>query len=121
MSTAGPLLSSVYLETRKSLELQSQGGARVKVKNVEMQAVEPSPLEGEAGFSARCQWTVTGSVGHWGHIHNRTNQYDARIKVKIVDGTWKITDIQVVEEKRVVKHETLLPDAMAAFPSLRAG
>ena len=101
MSTTGSLLSKVYLETRKSLELQSQGGARVKVKKVEIQDLTASPLDNEPGFLAKCQWSVTGSVGHWGHIHNRTNQYDAIITVKVVNGVWKITDIQVLEEKRI--------------------
>ena len=40
-------------------------------------------------------------MGHWGHIHTRVNRYDAVITIEPVDGVWKITDIEVVEEKRV--------------------
>jgi hypothetical protein len=42
-----------------------------------------------------------GSVGHWGHVHIRKNQYDANITVEPVGGTWKITDLELVEEKRI--------------------
>ena len=100
-STSGDLLTQVYLDTRKSLELQSQGGARVKVKEVELLDIESVAAEGGGRFTATCTWTVRGSVGHWGHIHQRINQYKARITVQPVDGEWKITDLQVLQEERV--------------------
>jgi hypothetical protein len=59
------------------------------------------PLDGEKGFVATCTWTVSGSVGHWGHIHTRRNQYDALLTVKSVDGVWKITEMELLEEQRV--------------------
>ena len=39
-SVAGGLLEQIYLETRRGLELQSQGGARAKVKEVTLEAIE---------------------------------------------------------------------------------
>lgn len=101
-SADGDLLTKIYLETKKSLELQNQGGARVKVKNVELiESTREKELE-EGGFITRCKWNVRGSVGHWGHIHQRTNQYEAKIHVKIVDGEWKITDLELLQEERVL-------------------
>jgi hypothetical protein len=100
-SVTGDLLTEIYLETKKSLELAGQGGARVKVKNVEVKSVESQLLKGESGFSARCIWNVGGSVGHWGHIHQRMNQYEALIVVKPVDGKWKITTLELIQEERV--------------------
>jgi len=47
------------------------------------------------------KWTAMGSVGHWGHIHTRKNQYEANITVEPVDGVWKITDLELLEEKRI--------------------
>jgi hypothetical protein len=67
-SLDGGLLTDVYLETKRSLELQSQGGARVKVKTINLESVDVQPLETGEGFNARCTWNVMGSVGHWGHI-----------------------------------------------------
>jgi hypothetical protein len=100
-SVSGDLLTQIYLETKKSLELASQGGARVKVKEVDMLSVQPESLGGEAGFRARCKWNVSGSVGHWGHIHKRTNQYEAEITVRPVDGSWKITNLEILQEERL--------------------
>ena len=42
-----------------------------------------------------------GSVGHWGHIHKRTNRYDAELAVEPIDGQWKITRLEVLEEQRI--------------------
>ncbi len=40
-------------------------------------------------------------VGHWGHIHQRTNQYQARLVVRADDGQWKIVELEVLEERRL--------------------
>ena len=96
---AGELLTDVFLETRRSLELENQGGARAKVKEVTILAGRSSPTDG--GFVSNLEWTVLGSVGHWGHIHQRTNQYQARIVVRADDGQWKIVELEVLEERRL--------------------
>jgi len=100
-SVDGPLLESTYLETRRALVLQSQGGARAKVNEVELQPVEPVALPGRAGFRVDADWTVEGSVGHWGHIHRRLNRYRAGMTVEPVAGVWKITGMDVTSEERV--------------------
>lgn len=100
-SVAGDLLRKVYLETRSALELRNQGGATAKVKQVEMVRIEPEPLRGEAGFRARAVWNVTASIGHWGHIHQRLNHYEAVLTVKAVDGAWKITGMETAGGQRL--------------------
>ncbi len=99
-SVSGDLLTDIYLETRRSLELENQGGARAKVKEVNIVDGEYSAAEGGAGFVSRLTWNVLGSVGHWGHIHQRMNQYEARFVVRIVDNEWKITDLEILQEVR---------------------
>jgi hypothetical protein len=100
-SVAGELLAQIYLETRRGLELASQGGARVKVKDVEVVGVVAEHLDSGPGFAARGTWNVSGSVGHWGHVHQRTNRYEARFVVRPVDGTWRITELELLQEERV--------------------
>jgi len=100
-TVSGELLTDIYLETRKGLELAGQGGARVKVKAVDVADVTLESLSGSKGFSARCIWNVNGEVGHWGHIHQRANQYNAVITVKPIDGNWKITKLELLEEQRI--------------------
>ena len=40
-------------------------------------------------------------MGHWGHIHMRRNLYDAIVRIEAVNGSWKITDLELLEEKRI--------------------
>ena len=98
-SVDGAVLDETYLQTRRALELQNQGGARVKVNEVTLESCD-ARSEGES-FRARCAWTVQGSVGHWGHLHQRSNRYDAEIGVAIRDGAWKIVSIEMLDEARV--------------------
>ena len=58
----------------------------MKVKEVNLIEVDQENLNEEVGFVAKCKWNVRGSVGHWGHIHQRTNQPEARSAVEPVDG-----------------------------------
>jgi len=99
-SVSGDLLTDIYLETRRGLELRNQGGARVKVKELEL--VELETRSGtNGGFVARAVWNVAGSVGHWGHVHQRTNRYRASLGIEPVDGVWKLTSLELLEEERL--------------------
>ena len=100
-SISGDLLTQVYLETKRSLELRSQGGARVKVNDVDIVDCRPRPLGDGIGFIADCRWNVSGSVGHWGHIHQRRNQYNALVTIRAVDGAWRITGMDLISEDRL--------------------
>ena len=52
-------------------------------------------------FALKGQWTAMGTVGHWGHVHTRKNHYEAIVTVEPVEGNWKITGLELLEEKRV--------------------
>ena len=98
-SVHGDLLTDIYLETRNSLELANQGGARAKVDSVELQSLATESADN--GFVATAQWRVKGSVGHWGHLHQRVNQYSAELNIEAVDGQWKLTGLEILEEQRL--------------------
>jgi hypothetical protein len=100
-SVAGELLTDIYLETRRSLELENQGGARAKVKEVTIIDGDYSAGDGGVGFVSHLTWNVLGSVGHWGHIHQRMNQYEARFVVRVVEGEWRITALELLQERRL--------------------
>jgi hypothetical protein len=101
-SVAGDLLESVYLQNRRAFEVQRAGGAKAKVKEVEILDVEVADVKGRPlALLFPAKWTATGTVGHWGHIHTRTNRYEANITVEPVDGSWKITDLELLEEERI--------------------
>ena len=104
-SVSGDLLSEIYLQNRKSLVVTQAGGARARVKEVEILDVEVNHLDDRPlGLLFRAKWTAMGTVGHWGHIHIRKNQYDANITVEPVDSAWKITDLELLEEKRIDRY-----------------
>ncbi len=97
---------------RRGLEMQEQGGAVSRVREVVIEegSQPPSPVEAThdaRGFGFRCKWTVKGSVQHWGHLHSRTNQYVALFRVEPRDNAWKITKMEVLDEQRL-KFETSL-------------
>ena len=98
-SVTGDLLTQIYLETRRGLELANQGGARAKVKEIELVELAAQPEGG--GFIATATWNVMGSVGHWGHVHTRQNQYQAELDIQPILGVWKLTNLQILQEERL--------------------
>ena len=102
ISVSGDLLKDVYLQSRKSMIIEQAGGAQAKVKQVEVLETDVQESKKQKGaLDIRTKWTAVGSVGHWGHIHTRQNVYDAILTLAIVHGSWKITGIELLEEKRV--------------------
>jgi hypothetical protein len=102
ISVSGDLLKDVYLQSRKSMIIEQAGGAQAKVKQVEVLETDVKESNKQKGaLDIRTKWTAIGSVGHWGHIHTRQNLYDAILTLAVADGSWKITGIELLEEKRV--------------------
>jgi hypothetical protein len=100
-SVSGELLTKIYLEIRKGLVLANQGGARAKVKKVALQSIHTDLLGDHPGIKARCVWNIYGSVGHWGHVHQRTNQYEADLVIEEIGGQWKLTALNLLQEQRL--------------------
>jgi hypothetical protein len=99
-SVSGELLTDIYLETQKGLELANQGGARVKVKTTEVNNAELVARDGNR-LTIAGSWNVAGSVGHWGHVHQRSNGYRANLEISEIDGVWKLTGLEILDEQRL--------------------
>jgi len=116
ISVMGDLLADVYLQNRRSFAVQAAGGAQAKVKEISVRnAMAVHQDETPLTYALRGQWTATGTVGHWGHVHTRQNLYDAIVTIQAVDGTWKITKLEVIEENRID------PSAATSFTPEQAG
>ncbi len=102
VSVTGDQLSQIYLENRKALEFENRGGARANVDEVDILLVNGVKKSTDDGFVADAAWTVSGSVSHFGHTHYRRNQYHALVTFAIDGGSWKIKNIELLEEKRVL-------------------
>jgi hypothetical protein len=101
LSVSGDLLTDIFLETKRSLVLANQGGAEAKVKEVELTSVELLPGGEQGRFAVEADWTVHGSVGHWGHVHQRSNRYRANLDVAVDQDQWKLQGMTVLREERL--------------------
>lgn len=102
LTVSGDLLADIYLQNRKSLAIQKAGGAQAKVNAVELLDVKVESVpERPLVFALQAQWTASGSVGHWGHVHTRTNRYEAIVTVEPAAGAWKITGLELLDEQRI--------------------
>ena len=102
VSVAGDLITDIYLQSRQRLVMEEQGGARAKVQDVQLlDAVQSGPPARRGRFTFRCAWRITGTVNHWGHTHQRRNQYDAMLTIQPVEQAWKIVALDVIEERRL--------------------
>jgi len=115
-SVEGELLSEIYLQIAEGLKMQEQGGAVSRIRDVEIVdgSLAPPPPGDNApdprSFGFRSTWTVSGTVEHWGHIHSRTNEYQALFVVEPIDNSWKITRLETIDQRRL-KFETELRTA----------
>lgn len=101
-SVDGDLLETLYLQLKESLAIKEQGGAVARVQAVNYETGELITTESSPewpGFQIRSRWDVSGTVEHWGHIHERQNQFCAIFRVEPRDGLWKITDMKIEEQK----------------------
>ena len=106
-SVDGALLRQLYLDVNDSLRVKEQGGAAANVTEVNLMDGSKKDLqliskEDTPGFRYRCRWNLIGTIEHWGHIHERTNEYDAEFKVQVRDNAWKITSMNVLDEEQGV-------------------
>ena len=98
----GALLEQVYLDQRRSLRIARAGGAVARVKSVNVESATPTLVPGTAAdFTVRTRWIIVGTVSHWGHVHQRSNLYEADLTISSANGAWKITEFEVLGQERL--------------------
>jgi hypothetical protein len=109
VSVEGELLRKIYLEVRRGLAMEDQGGATARIHDVELVQADRvrDSRRDPRSFCLRCRWNVSGTVEHWGHLHQRTNQYDAEFVVAVADGYWKFVEMELLDEQRLSSETTL--------------
>ena len=104
LSVSGHLLTDIYLQHRRSMAVQQAGGAQARIKEVAVEQASAERIEGEGlSYALHGQWIALGTVGHWGHLHQRKNRYEAVITVTAEDGHWKIVGLDLRDEQRIDK------------------
>ena len=108
-SVSGVLLEETYLGVRRALVMEEEGGAMsrvVAVRPLGTRVETQGEITLEDGVRARAftvetTWQVDGRVTHWGHAHDRTNEYDGRFTVAAESAGWRIHDAEVTRQERV--------------------
>ncbi len=111
-SVDGDLLRKLYRDVNQTLRVKEQGGAVSNVNEVnlldgsktDMTIVDENDVP---GFKYRCKWNLIGTIEHWGHIHERKNEYDADFTIQVKDDSWKITGMEVLDEEQGVVKTSL--------------
>jgi hypothetical protein len=102
ISVMGDQLTKTYIEQRKGLEIENRGGASAKVDDVEVLEIHNVESGDQNDFGIEASWTINGSVSHFGHMHYRQNRYRAVIWIAPMEGSWKIRDIEMIDEERLL-------------------
>ncbi|MDA3961708.1 MAG: hypothetical protein PF961_13035 [Planctomycetota bacterium] len=98
-SVTDPALTTIYLEQRRQLALEQLGGARARIDAVTLDRVAAVP-SATSDLAFTVDWTLSGSVSHFGHSHYRRNRNQARIHLRAVDGYWRISEFDVLDTER---------------------
>ena len=117
-SVSGELLEETYISVRRALVMEEEGGAMsrvVAVRPLETKVESQGEVELDGrrvqAFTVAARWQVDGRVTHWGHAHDRTNEYDGRFTVAAEADGWRIHDAEITRQERV--------DAGAAQPAIQ--
>ena len=102
ISVVGDQLTQTYIEQRKGLEIENRGGAKAKVNDVEVLDVYDIQSGPNNDYGIEVEWKINGSVSHFGHMHYRQNRYRAIIWILPDNGNWKIENIEMLDEERLM-------------------
>ncbi len=105
-SVSGDLLETLYDEIYRSLIMYDEGGAVSRVSAVRLMEVEvlSTGMIGEddvPAFTVRAKWQVDGVVYHYGHSHERSNEYTAEYTVAQLTDGWRITGNRMLSQVRL--------------------
>jgi hypothetical protein len=117
-SVEGDLLDLLYRSIYQSLVIEEEQGALsrvIAVRPVEIVIESVHPLESDEsgpriGFTALYRWQVDGRVTHWGHLHERTNEYLARFEAVGTTTGWRIASLELLEQERVDQYDDPIQD-----------
>lgn len=102
LTVHGNQLTEIYLQSRRSMELENRGGARGKVNEVEVLEIKSVERKENGSTNLELVWKVGGSVNHFGHTHYRQNKNHAILTILRVGNTWKVESIDIIDETRLL-------------------
>ncbi|MEO0475209.1 MAG: hypothetical protein AAF085_04440 [Planctomycetota bacterium] len=106
-SVDGPMLEAIYNDVYQSLIMREENGAVSKAVRVEIEeaAVVPAEETDEAfdanAYRIACTWQVDGLVTHFGHTHERTNEFEAVYTLAPREQGWRIVGAEILQQRRI--------------------
>ncbi|GAB5441688.1 MAG: hypothetical protein Fues2KO_20370 [Fuerstiella sp.] len=91
------LTRRIYLQLAESLRHADQGNAIAAIRSVTF----PELTADATSTDSECSWVVSGTVEHWGHVHERSNRFRARLDVDWIEDSWKLTDLQITDQQQL--------------------
>ena len=73
-----------------------------EIDEVEILDINSVEATDDGGLEIDGIWKVSGSVNHYGHTHYRQNINQASINIIADEGAWKILQMNMIDEKRVL-------------------
>lgn len=101
LSLDGDILDEIYLRQRRALQQRDRGlGGEGRVNRIEV--LDSRIAQGGArDMRIAARWVAHGTVSHWGHSHERSNEYQANFVLSPgFDGRWKITSLEFLDARR---------------------
>lgn len=101
LSLDGDILDDIYLRQRRALQQRTQGlGGEGRVNRIEILDSRIA-RNGSRGLRIAARWVAHGTVSHWGHSHERSNEYRADFVLSpALEGRWKITGLEFLDTRR---------------------
>ena len=93
----------------EALVLEDAGGAQSRLISLDLDRADGRALPDNTGYAVVAGSSIFGSIGHWGHTHNRLNRYQVDLVIKPIDGRWKLAGFTLID---VVRN-----DPLAAAPA----
>ena len=101
-SVDGEFLSEVYLQNKEAMRLDATEGAMSIIDRLDVKSIDSIKHLKNGAIAMVANWDVYGSVRHENHIHFRCNTYKAELTIAPMDNYWKLTGVQLLDEKRVI-------------------
>ena len=78
-------------ENRRSVDLEVES----------VVPIDPNDSGPRIACTVLYRWQVEGRVTHWGHLHERTNEYLARFEMIGTTEGWRIGALDLLEQERI--------------------
>ncbi len=97
----GPLLNSLYCDLYTELINDEADGALSTITNISIFDIATDEQATALQYTLTANWSITGSVIHWGHSHEREKYYTGTFTVQRFHDRWKIIEAHLQKHTRV--------------------